>query len=213
MNKIEYLNLGGLPIAADADAAEMLEHYLMDLDLYFGKSEYAEEIISDIELRMAELIEEKMGNRKIANMDDVKYAINVMGTADQFDDTVDDHDFDEKIYTSGPKQGNYSKKLYRDPQEKVIAGVCAGVSAYFGIHDPIWTRLAIVVFTLTGGAGIILYLILWAIMPEARTSIDRLRMKGEPVDLRNIERIVEDGFDHISTMADKMSEKFTKKKW
>ncbi|GAA5221632.1 PspC domain-containing protein [Membranihabitans marinus] len=213
MNKIEYLNLGGLPIAADADAAEMLENYLMDLDQYFGKSEYAEEIISDIELRMAELIEEKMGSRKIANIDDVRYAINVMGTADQFDDGVDDDDFDEKIYTGDSKQGNYNKKLYRDPQEKVIAGVCAGVSAYFGIQDPIWLRLAIVVFTLTGGAGIILYLILWAIMPEARTSIDRLRMKGEPVDLKNIERIVENGFDHISSMADKMSEKFTKKKW
>lgn len=214
MNKIEYLNLGGIPIAADMEAANVLEQYLMDLDQYFGKSEYADEIISDIELRLAELIEEKMGSRKIATLADIEYAINIMGRTEQFEGVEDNEEsFSDTQYEAFDRRQQYQKKLYRDTEDKVVAGVCSGIAAYFGIHDAIWVRLAIAIFTLTGGAGIILYVILWAIMPPAKSSIDRLRMKGEPIDLQNIERMVENGFDHISHMADKMSEKFSKKKW
>ncbi len=208
MNKIEYINLGGIPLAIDLDAAEVLQNYLHELDDYFGKSEYADEIINDIELRMAELIEESMGTRKVANMEDIRKAISVMGRPDQFDN-ADSKEADEEYR----EEHRYRRKLYRDPDEKVIAGVCSGVAAYFDINDPIWVRLAFVIFTLTGGAGVLLYLILWAIMPKAKSSIDRLRMKGEPIDLENIERMVEKGIDHISDFADKVSEKISKKKW
>ena len=215
MNKIEYINLGGIPLAVDVDAAHHLQNYLLGLDNYFGKSEHANEIIDDIELRLAELIEESMGSRKVANMKDVKYAINIMGSPEQFDNLEDTEEFAESVdhdFSEERESYQYKRKLYRNPDEKFIAGVCSGISAYFGINDPIWIRLAIVVFTITGGAGILLYIILWIVMPEARTSIDKLRMKGEPIDLQNIERMVEDGFDQISDLADRVSEKFTKKK-
>ncbi len=215
MNKIEYINLGGIPLAVDIDAAEKLQNYLYELDDYFGKSEYADEIIGDIELRLAELIEESMGSRKVANLADVEKSISIMGRPDQFDqtDTVDSADDFESEKEHHREGRTYRRKLYRDPEDKVVAGVCSGVAAYFDINDPIWVRLAFVIFTITGGAGILLYLILWAIMPKARTSIDRLRMKGEPIDLQNIERMVENGIDQISDFADKVSEKISKKKW
>lgn len=211
MNKIEYINLGGIPLAVDLDAAEVLQNYLYELDDYFGKSEYADEIIGDIELRMAELIEESMGTRKVANMDDVQKAIRIMGHPEQFDESERTETADERGQYR--EEQEYRRKFYRDPDDKVIAGVCSGVAAYFDINDPIWVRLAFVVFTLTGGAGVLLYIILWAVIPKAKSSIDRLRMKGEPIDLENIERMVEKGIDHISDFADKVSEKISKKKW
>ena len=210
MNKIEYINLGGIPLAVDIDAAEKLQDYLFELDDYFGKSEYADEIINDIELRMAELIEESMGSRKVANMEDVEKSIQIMGHPEQFEQT--DHSDSSQSYATDHDERRYSRKLYRDPENKVIAGVCSGLAAYFDINDPIWIRLAFVIFFLTGGAGVLLYFILWIVMPKARTSIDRLRMKGEPIDLENIERMVENGIDHISDFADKMTEKISRKR-
>lgn len=212
MNKIEYINLGGIPLAVDMDAAQRLQDYLYELDDHFGKSEYADEIIKDIELRLAELIEESMGNRKVANMADVEKSIKIMGRPDQFEQPDGDEPEDSNN-RQNQERNAYSRKLYRDPENKVIAGVCSGVAAYFDINDPIWIRLAFVFLFITGGAGVLLYVILWIIMPKAKTSIDRLRMKGQPIDLENIERMVENGIDHISDFADKVSEKISRKKW
>lgn len=214
MKKIEHINLGGSPIAIDIDALEKLESYIKSLRLYFGKSEYAEEIIQDIEVRLAELIEESMENRKIAELRDIEYCINIMGLPEQFDTTEESSGATSESFSRDKKRdsSHYDKKLFRNPDDKVIGGVCSGLAAYFNIQDPIWVRLTFVVFTLTGGAGILLYIIMWIIMPEAKTSIDRLRMQGNPINFHNIEEMVEESIEHISGFADRVSEKFKKKK-
>jgi phage shock protein PspC (stress-responsive transcriptional regulator) len=79
-----------------------------------------------------------------------------------------------------------SKKMYRDPERKVLGGVSGGVASYFGI-DIIVVRVLFIVLTFTGGLGLFLYIILWLILPEARTLTDRMQMQGEPVTLSNIE--------------------------
>jgi phage shock protein PspC (stress-responsive transcriptional regulator)/membrane protein implicated in regulation of membrane protease activity len=78
------------------------------------------------------------------------------------------------------------KKMFRDPDDKVFGGVSSGIAAYFGI-DVIIVRLLFVVLALFGGSGLILYIILWIILPEARTITDKMEMQGEPVTLKNIE--------------------------
>lgn len=219
MKKIEYINLGGHPLAINLDAYHKLSAYLDSLNRYFGKSKYSEEIIGDIELRLSELIQESMGSRKIAELQDVEYSIKTMGHPEEFeasDDGEESESGNKKYFaeddSAGAGERTYKRKLYRDPEEKIIGGVCSGLSAYFDVSDPLWIRLAFVIFTITGGAGILIYLILWAIVPSAESSIDRLRMHGEPIDLRNFEKMMEDGIDQITTMADKVAKKFTKKK-
>jgi phage shock protein PspC (stress-responsive transcriptional regulator) len=76
--------------------------------------------------------------------------------------------------------------MFRDPDDKVFGGVSSGIAAYFGI-DVIIVRLLFVVLALFGGSGLILYIILWIILPEARTITDKMEMQGEPVTLKNIE--------------------------
>ncbi|MBY5959264.1 PspC domain-containing protein [Membranicola marinus] len=132
-----------------------------------------------------------------------------MGRPDQFEQP--DRDEPGETYAGNKESASYRRKLYRDPENKVIAGVCSGIAAYFDIDDPIWVRLAFAIIFFTAGAGVLLYIILWIVMPKARTSIDRLRMKGQPIDLENIERMMESGIDHISDFADKVSDKIKRK--
>ncbi|MBP6694685.1 MAG: PspC domain-containing protein [Saprospiraceae bacterium] len=103
------------------------------------------------------------------------------------------------------KKGNIKtgKRLFRNPDDQKLAGVCSGISAYFGIDDAVWVRLLFVLFTLFGGFGIMTYLILWFIVPEAITSSDKLAMKGEPTTVENIAKKVE---EEISELGDKISE-------
>lgn len=214
MNKIEYINLGGNPLAIDQDAYEKLKLYITSLKSYFGASEYADEIVQDIEVRLSELIHESMKGRKIANIKDVEYSINIMGLPEQFDspehEQSQEHSSESDKTTFKEQDKKYDKKLFRDPENKILGGVCSGLAAYFNIDDPIWVRLTFVVFTLTGGAGVLIYIIMWIIMPKAKTSIDRLRMKGNPINFQNIENMVEDSIDHISGFADRVYDKFKK---
>ncbi len=192
MNRTININLGGFSFVIDEDAYGLLKNYFSELGQYFSSSQGSEDIVADIEYRMAELLKEQMGAREVVNKQDVTYAIERLGKPEVFEsDWVGD---DDKYYShsdnSGPS-GGAKKKLWRNPEEKIIAGVCSGLSAYFGISDPVWIRLLFVVIFFSGGAGILIYLILWLIVPEAKSAADRLSMKGENIDIENIAREVE----------------------
>lgn len=101
--------------------------------------------------------------------------------------------------------------MYRDPDNKIVGGVVSGLSAYFGI-EAVWLRLAFVLLTVSG-MSIFVYIILWIVIPEARTTSQRLEMRGEAINLENIERSIKEEFDDISDRFKNMKDKhFTKKK-
>ena len=101
--------------------------------------------------------------------------------------------FADDRHSSRPDYGysSYGRRLMRDSEDKVVAGVCSGLSAYFGIDNPVWLRLAFAVAFFGAGIGLLPYIVLWIIMPVARTPKDRLAMRGEPIDLEHISRQVE----------------------
>jgi phage shock protein PspC (stress-responsive transcriptional regulator) len=78
-----------------------------------------------------------------------------------------------------------TRKLYRNPDDKIIFGVCSGLAAYFGM-DVVFVRLLFIAVTLMGGSGILIYLILFIIMPEAKTTTEKMSMRGEPITLSGI---------------------------
>ena len=205
MNKTININLGGYPFTIDEDAFESANRYLHTLARHFASSEGSDDIMQDIENRMGELINRKKGNRSIVSKLDVLEAIAVLGTPEELKDI----DFSEDIKKSKTSfQLKTGKRLFRDTNDKFIAGVCSGLAAYFGIHDPVWVRAAFVAFTLVGGSGILIYLILWAVIPSAKTISDRLEMMGEPTNVNNIARMVKEELEEFS---DKVQEKFSKK--
>ncbi|MCB0661093.1 MAG: PspC domain-containing protein [Saprospiraceae bacterium] len=215
MNKVFNINLGGQAFTIDEEAFFHLEKYLKAIDNHFRDSEGHEEIVSDIETRLAELFQENLGGRPIVTLKDVKRTISIMGTPEEFGaEPLDEPLSEPKSNTHSRKQTNQTgkswktgKRLFRNPEDEVVAGVCSGIAAYFGITDPLWIRLGFVALTLMGfGTAIPLYIILWAVLPKAETASDRLSMRGETINVSNIGRIIEEEMDHISTKIEDWGE-------
>ncbi|MEO1257359.1 MAG: PspC domain-containing protein [Bacteroidota bacterium] len=205
MNKISNINLGGFPFTIDEDAYQALDKYLKTIHKHFRKSEGYEEITTDIETRLAELFQEKLEGRPIVTLPDVKNVIAIMGTPEDFG--AADPFMDEAPKSStGKFKLKTGKKLFRDPEREAIAGVCSGIAAYFGIQDPLWVRLVFILLAISGFFGLIVYLILWAVVPKAESSSDRLAMRGEPANVENISKIIEEELDHVSQKVSELGE-------
>ena len=220
MNKIFNINLGGFPFTIDDNAYQHLMNYLDTIQHHFHDSESCEEILGDIEYRMAELFQERLKDRPIVMLKDVDAAIGIMGTPEDFGAEAAEGFFQDepsnkttasKITESG-KTYRVGKRLFRNKEEKIISGLCAGISEYFGIADPIWIRLIFVLFTIAGGMAIPAYILLWAIVPAAKTSSDILAMKGEQINVSNMARVIEDEIEELGTKLDKLGKKSSKKK-
>ncbi len=201
MTKVFNINLGGMPFTIDEDAYEVLSSYLKTIHNHFRSSDGYEEITTDIESRMAELFQEKLGSRPIVSLKDVQGVISIMGTPEDFG--AEPMEEPASKSTGGKSyEGKYrfktGKRLFRNPDDKVIEGICSGIAAYFGIQDPLWVRLIFVLFAFTGGFAIPLYIILWAILPKAETASDKLSMRGEPINASNIGKIIEEEMEHVS---------------
>jgi phage shock protein PspC (stress-responsive transcriptional regulator) len=200
MNKILTINLGGFPYTIDEDAFEILNNYLESLRRHFRNNASYQEIIGDIEGRLAEIFGEKLGTRSIINKADVESAISIMGTPEDFAAESTDNTTSANTSNAGTTQDTYTtgKRLMRDVDDKVLGGVCAGLAAYFGVKDPLWIRLGFALAFFSFGVGFMLYFILWVILPKANSSADRLAMRGRPINVENIAKTVEEEFNHIS---------------
>lgn len=212
MNKTITANISGIVFHIESDAYEKLNKYLSTIRHYFEKSEGAEEIMADIEARIAELFKEKLKNeREVITMEDVDSVIAIMGEPEQYIDSGEDFDsgYSESSYSHREK--GFTRKLFRDPDDKVLGGVCSGIGYYFGI-DRIWLRASFLIAVLAFGVGIVPYIILWIIIPLAKSSGDKLEMKGEPVTVDSIGRTVRDEFNSFKKKVnnDAFNENFGK---
>lgn len=196
MNKTININLAGIVFHIDEQAFEKLQSYLDAVKKSLKGTEGREEIIADIEARIAELFTERIKEKEVIILEDVDYIIATLGQPDDYQ--VDDSIFEEESTKS--KKSSKSKRLYRDTDDKIIGGVCSGIGHYLAI-DPLWVRL-IFILLFFGGFPIIAYLILWIIVPEAGTTAQKLEMKGEPANLSNIEKKVKEGFENVKKKVD-----------
>lgn len=215
MNKVFTINLGGTPFTIDEDAYEHLDRYLKAIHLHFKASEGYEEITGDIEARLAELFIESLNSRKIVTIKDVKYGISIMGRPEEFgaSSDIDDEETYENSHSDSTKRSfQPGKRLFRDMDDSLVGGVAAGISAYLGIADPLWVRIAFVVLTFTSGFGFLVYGILWAIVPEATSAADRLAMKGEPINFSNIGKIIEEELENIGEKVSEFGDEISSKK-
>ncbi len=214
MNKVFNINLGGYPFTIDENAFEHLSTYLQTIHRHFRDSEGYEEITADIESRMAELFQEGLEGRQIVTLKDVNGAIAIMGTPEDFGAEPIEEAIPHARREGRKRKSNYKtgKRLFRNPDDEVVGGLCSGIAAYFGLEDPLWVRLGFVLLVVSGGLGIPAYLILWAIVPKAETASDRLAMRGEPVNVSNIGKIVEEEIEYFSDRVSEWGEEFSSKK-
>ena len=194
MNKTVNINLGGMFFHIDEDAYQKLTRYFEAIKRSLSSANGQDEIIKDIELRIAELITEKHSNDKhVINLKVLDEIIAVMG---QPEDYRIDLDEDEPQKTDFTATHRVSKKLYRDKDKGSIAGVCTGLGHYFGI-EAVWIKIAFLLLASTS-FGFIAYIILWIVMPVAVTTSEKLEMTGEPITISNIEKKVREEYENVS---------------
>jgi phage shock protein PspC (stress-responsive transcriptional regulator) len=205
MNKTLNINLAGFIFHVDEDAYTRLENYLNTLKAQFVNTEGGKEIISDIEMRIAELFKERTGEHKdVINAADVDQVIAIMGQPEDYLDLGEDDTpkSPEVEFTSR------KKRIFRDTDNRIIGGVAAGIAAYFNI-DSIWIRLVFILLFLSG-FGFLFYIIMWLIIPKAQTTAEKLQMRGEKVNISNIERSIRDEMQGFSSRVSDYDYKKTK---
>ncbi|MFV5695059.1 PspC domain-containing protein [Flavobacterium sp. LB3P122] len=195
MNKTVNINLGGMFFHIDEDAYQKLTRYFDAIKRSLSNSSGHDEIIKDIEMRVSELLNEKQKSDKhVVGLKDVDEVIAVMGQPE-------DYIIEDELKVSNSYSDNTnrrSKKLYRDKEKGMIGGVATGLGHYFGI-DAVWIRIALLLLVFGGfGTGILAYIILWVVTPEAITTSEKLEMTGEPVNISNIEKKVREEFESVS---------------
>ncbi|MFZ4542618.1 MAG: GIN domain-containing protein [Saprospiraceae bacterium] len=210
MNKTLNINIGGYPFIINDDAYELLSRYLGSIHQHFKTSESYGEITGDIESRLAEIFQEKLGARQIIEMRDIQNAIEIMGKPEDFGAEPLDNPGNGSSFSRGDYRTG--KRLFRDPEDKVFGGVCSGIAAYFGISDPLWVRILFVILVFVFGLSIIFYFVLWVAIPEAISSADRLAMRGQPINVSNIAKVVEEEFNNISESISNVGKNSAEKK-
>jgi phage shock protein PspC (stress-responsive transcriptional regulator) len=208
MNKVININISGMVFHIDEEAFDVLNRYLESLKRHFKNTDGGDEIMADIESRIAEMLTENLKSRtEVVSMANVNQVMASMGQPEEMQD-----DENEKAKNTGRRDYNINfnpgKRVYRDKDHKIVAGVCSGISEYFGV-DPLWLRLIFAVITVLGfGFGLIIYIILWAILPVAETPSEKLEMRGERVNISNIEKAVKENLETIKTRIDEEFRQF-----
>jgi phage shock protein PspC (stress-responsive transcriptional regulator) len=198
MKKTVNVNLAGTFFHIDEDAFGKLTRYLDAIKRSLSDPQGSDEIIKDIEARIAELFSEKIeSSSQVISLKELDEVIKVMGQPE-------DYMVDEEIFEDAPKSSAKSKsytsykQLYRDIDNKFISGVSSGLGHYMGI-DAIWVRLLWILLTVgSSGLFIIIYILFWILVPAAESTSDKLKMTGKPVNISNIEKKFKEGYDAVA---------------
>ena len=189
MKKTMTVNIAGMVYHIDEDAFDMLNQYLARVKDELRSMEGGNEIYEDIEMRIGELFSERLkNNRQVITMDDVEHVITVLGQPGDISGNSEKNDHTTYSDTY--------RRMYRDPDNRIIGGVCRGLAAYWRI-DPTLVRLIFIILAIFGMAGVLIYLILWIILPEAQTVAQKLEMRGERVNLSSMGEFFRQEFENV----------------
>jgi phage shock protein PspC (stress-responsive transcriptional regulator) len=199
MNKTIIININGIVFHIEEDAYEVLKNYMTDVKRHFMNSADSLEITTDIENRLAEMFNELLAkeNKQVIVEQDVKAVIEQMGTVEDFEHAEED----TQASFSSTHYNTEGRRLFRDPDDHLVGGVCAGIANYFDV-DTVWIRLAFALTMLFAGSGLILYIILWIVIPKAVSRADRMTMKGEKLNLQGFKKNFE---EELGSMRENIS--------
>jgi phage shock protein PspC (stress-responsive transcriptional regulator) len=189
MRKTVTITVAGALFHIEEAAYAKLDAYLDSVRAHFASYKDADEIVSDIESRIAEEFSDKLkGRKKVISEQDVDALIQRMGTVKDFEefDAADK----EKEPSSRKEFFTANRRLFRDTDDQMIGGVASGIAKYFGI-DPTVIRLLFAASVLLGGTGVIIYVILWIVLPEAKTPADKVEMTQGNVTLSAIQQKID----------------------
>lgn len=199
MKEITRVHLAKTSYDIEVGAKKDLEIYLNDIERMMGS---AEDAMYEIEARMVELLGERgVASGGVISASDVADLRSKMGEPREFSDG----EVPEEPAATTEPGGKPVKRLMRDPDNAVLGGVCAGIAAYWGIN-PLWIRILFIVSPfITIGTSILIYIVMWISMPEAKTAAEKLQMRGEEVTLDSLKNFSVS--DDTKTQAKNLFEK------
>jgi phage shock protein PspC (stress-responsive transcriptional regulator) len=197
MKKTFTINISGSIFHIDDDAFEKLQRYLHMLNRHFGVAVEGQEILQDIEARIAELFIEKTSNKVEVITDAmVDEVIARMGKPEDFMDQGEEEPSTKTSDEGLPLDQKLRRRLYRDADSRVLGGVCSGMSYYFNI-DVVILRVILVLLFFLSGTGFLIYVILWVVVPKAKSTAQKLEMKGKEATVSNIEKSIREDVNEV----------------
>ncbi len=194
MNKAISIQIGNLFFHIKDDAYRLLEKYLRAIKRKYSREEGGNEIIEDVEARIAEMLQDTLteSNRQLVEKGDIQTIIKTIGKPDEFEEEMGGIAFEKTTAFAGEENATgatwnethssympaVKPRLYRHENDKVVAGVASGLATYFNIADPLWIRLLFALSMLAGfGTGLVIYVALWIALPVARTPEQKMAMR------------------------------------
>ena len=211
MKKNFTINLFGALYNIDEDAYELLDSYQRNMRAYFSRRDGGEEVCEDIEHRVAELLSDlKAEGVEAVNIDHVRSIIRRIGNPEDMAGADEpagapSADGEEGPATPPPPPSpeRPRRRLFRDPQDKMLGGVLSGICKFFGGSDPLpWRIIFLLLCLLSWTSLAVIYVVLWALMPEARTAEDRLQMCGKPVNAQMLNEEIMRSVDATRNFVD-----------
>lgn len=205
MKKTFTINISGKLFHIEEDAFAKLHDYLQRLNHYFASQVGGYEILQDIEARCAELFQEKITEKQEAITNEwVEEVMARMGKPEDF--IGSEETFCKDNATIGMKDEKRKKRLYRDTETRMLGGVCSGMSAYFNT-DPVLIRIVFILLVFLGvGISIVIYLIMWIVVPKAATTAQRLEMRGEEPTIYNIKKTIQEEVKEVQKSFEKINQ-------
>ncbi|MDD4516618.1 PspC domain-containing protein [Massilibacteroides sp.] len=201
MKKTLTINLGGTVFHIDEDAYQLLDKYLSNLRIHFKKEEGSDEIINDFEMRISELFGERIKlGYEVITVVEVESVIKRMGKPEELFDTEEGTGAttEQTQNTSAKEKQTGPRRLFRNPDDRMIGGIAGGFAAFVGWDPSVVRILFFLLIFLTHGVAILAYILLWIVIPEAKTAAEKLQMSGKSVTIENIGKTVTDGFEKVS---------------
>lgn len=217
MDKTVSISLGGFSFIIDENAYSKLNTYLQDVRNSLRGTEGIEDIIEDVEIRISELFRDRNKYKEVISNDDVDFVIATMGHPDQY--KVEEDDFEGTTSQTNTSYSNTiygpqnQRRLFRDPDDKIITGLSAGLAHYFGL-DPWAVRATWLVLGILGlftGVSFLLvlfcYFVLLIFVPKAQTTSEKLQMYGKPANIDTIKKNVEQAGEVVVSGGREISNK------
>ncbi|GCD77387.1 hypothetical protein JCM31826_08690 [Thermaurantimonas aggregans] len=185
MKKTRTTQIARVPFTMSLEAYETLSLYLENLKKVIHP-EYQEETLKDIELRIAELLNQKNQSNQIIEKELIDEIVKIIGKPDEFLEQ-------NEISSASSEHYKFKKKLFRDPDNNLLGGIAAGLSHYLSVHRSV-LRILFILLTFYKGIGILLYLFFWAIIPKAKSYVEKMIMKGEEIPSKFLDQSMIDKY-------------------
>lgn len=194
MKEVIKASVAGYSFTFEKEAHDFLENYLNELENHFSTKEDGREIVDGIEDRISELLRIDKGNTEsVITIDEVKHLVGIMGKPSDMDDESATPDSDNQ-HTTKAEAPFYKKRIYRDESNCLLGGVLSGLANYLDI-DKVWLRVGFILAVILGGkyvhslgAFLVLsYIVMWVVVPKAKTIGEKLAMSGKNPSISDIE--------------------------